>query len=127
MNQSLPSQLSLLSDPDAPTVGKYQRPGAAAPTQRLAALEAQPATGTWRRRVLTAIVARGEQGATDEELQDALGLNPSTERPRRVELVEGGWIEDSERRRPTRSGRYAVVWVLTSAGQQRVGQERRDS
>jgi hypothetical protein len=37
-------------------------------------------------------------------------MNPSTQRPRRVELVEGGWVEDSGERRPTRSGMDAVVW-----------------
>ena len=102
-----------LSDPDAPSIGKFQRPGGAAETQRLAAIEAYPATGTWRRRVLNAITAAGARGSTDEELQDLLRLNPSTQRPRRVELVEGGWIEDSGRRRRTRSGRDAVVWTLS--------------
>ena len=108
-----PEQLAwvLFRDPARDQVGKYQRPGAAAETQRRAAESVYPATGTWRRRVLNAIVAAGLRGATDEELQQALGMNPSTERPRRVELVEQGWIEDSGRRRPTRSGRFAVVWV----------------
>lgn len=108
-------QLSFLSDPDVPKIGKFQRPGDAAETQRLAALLAYPSTGTWRRRVLNAIAFAGEQGRTDEELQNQLNLNPSTQRPRRVELVEGGWVEDSERRRRTKSGRDAVVWIATEA------------
>lgn len=108
-------QLSLLSDPGQPSLGKFQAPGTAAETQRLAAVQAYPATGTWRRRVLAAVARAGERGMTDEELQDALHLNPSTERPRRVELVEGGWVEDSGRRRRTRSGRAAAVWMLTTA------------
>jgi hypothetical protein len=77
-------------------------------------------TGTCRRRVLEAIIFAGEEGATDEQLQRWLDLNPSTERPRRVELVEGGWIEDSSIRRATLSGRSAVVWTLTDAGLQAV-------
>ncbi len=96
-----------------PTIGKFQRPGDAAETQRQAAIAAYPATGTWRLRVLKAVVAAGEHGRTDEELQAELGLNPSTQRPRRVELVEGGLVADSGRRRLTRSGRLAVVWVAT--------------
>lgn len=105
-----------LLDPDRNTLGKFQRPGDAAETQRLAALEAYPATGSARRRVLNAIACTGNYGCTDEELQQRLGMNPSTQRPRRVELVEGGWIQDSERRRRTSSGRSAVVWVMTPAG-----------
>src|SRR5262245_31844963 len=109
-----------LPDPSTPGIGKFQRPGAAAETQREAALEAYPATGTWRRRVLVAIAETG--GATDEEIQHHLRLNPSTERPRRVELVERGWIEDSGIRRRTSSGRSAVVWALTSAARNQFAQ-----
>lgn len=117
-------QLNLLSDPAADTIGKFQRPGDAAPTQRVAAIEAYPATGSWRLRVLEAIV-ESRAGLTDEELQTMLRLNPSTERPRRVELVEGGWIEDSGTRRPTRSGRSAVVWALTERGREKSGGVRK--
>lgn len=105
-------QMSLLPDPGANLLGKFQRPGEAAATQLPAAVEAYPHTGTWRRRVLDAI-GRSPTGATDDEVQRWLDLNPSTERPRRVELVEMGWIEDSGERRQTRSGRSAVVWTLT--------------
>jgi hypothetical protein len=109
-------QLDLLSDPDRNVLGKFQRPGDAAETQQSAAVEAYPQSGTQRRKVLDFIAGRGNYGATDEEVQDFLVMNPSTQRPRRVELVEGGWIEDSERRRLTRSRRSAVVWVLTARG-----------
>jgi hypothetical protein len=48
-------------------------------------------------------------GATDEEMQLALGMNPSTQRPRRVELVRRGLVvEDGTRQ--TASGRMATVW-----------------
>ena len=104
------TQLQFLSDPSRNAVGKHQRPGDAAETQILSALEAYPASGTQRRAVLLFITDLG--GATDEEIQLGLGMNPSTQRPRRVELVEGGWIEDSGERRKTRSGRSAVVWTL---------------
>ena len=50
-------------------------------------------------------------GLTDEELQQRLEMNPSTQRPRRGELVALGLVVDSGRTRPTRSGRQATVWV----------------
>ncbi len=52
-------------------------------------------------------------GATDEEMQDCLDMNPSTQRPRRVELVEKGLVRDSGKTRKTKSGRSAVVWCAT--------------
>lgn len=106
------SALRELSDPDENHVGKYQRPGDAAETQREAAIFIYPRTGNGRRRVLDCI-ADSIDGATDEEVQDWLGMNPSTQRPRRVELVEGGWVCDSGLTRKTRSGTSAVVWALT--------------
>jgi hypothetical protein len=52
-------------------------------------------------------------GATDHEVQDQLDMNPSTQRPRRIELVKRGLVKDSGRRRPTHTGRKAVVWIAT--------------
>lgn len=112
-----------LSDPDADQLGKFQ--AGDHETQRLAALRAYPATGTARRLVLDEI-GGSLNGLTDEEIQESLHMNPSTQRPRRVELVEGGWIEDSTRRRLTSTKREAVVWVLTEAGRQQ-WQPRRGS
>jgi hypothetical protein len=68
-------------------------------TSRAAARGVTPRTGTQRRRVLDYISGRGDEGATDAELQDALHLNGNSERPRRIELVEAGLIVDSGRRR----------------------------
>ena len=50
------------------------------------------------------------QPATDEELANITSLSGNTCRPRRVELVELGLVEDSGLRRKTASGRNAVVW-----------------
>jgi predicted ArsR family transcriptional regulator len=50
------------------------------------------------------------EGATDEEIAEALSMNPSSARPRRVELVAAGIVEDSGFRRRTHSGRKATVW-----------------
>jgi len=90
-------------------VGKHQRTGQS-PTSRAAAVEAVPLTGSKRAAVYECIQRLG--GATDEQIQIVLGMNPSTQRPRRVELVDQGLIKDSGRMEPTRSGRKAVVWVV---------------
>lgn len=50
-------------------------------------------------------------GLTDEAIQGQLEMNPSTERPRRVELVALGLVVDSGRVGRTASGRSAVLWV----------------
>lgn len=50
------------------------------------------------------------EGATDEEIQRDLRMNGSTERPRRVELVELGLVRDSGGTGRTRSGGKATVW-----------------
>lgn len=78
-------------------------------TSREAAAKIEPSRHTLRRRVYDFIKQRG--GATDEEIQDALGMNPSTQRPRRIELVESALIRDSGTTRKTKANRRAVVWV----------------
>jgi hypothetical protein len=75
-----------------------------------AAEEAAEAAPTQRQRVLDELAAYSE-GLTDEELQMALPMNPSTERPRRIELVRMGLVADSGRTRRTMAGRQATVWV----------------
>ena len=64
-----------------------------------------------QRRIVFDLIAASDVGMTDEEIQSASGLSPSSQRPRRVELVDGGHIEDSGLRRKTKSGRNAIVWV----------------
>lgn len=104
-----------LSDPDKNTLGKFQGPEHGAPeTQRLAAIAIYPKTGTQRRDVLERIIAAGERGMTDEELHLVTGLKENSIRPRRDELVEGGWVVDSGQRRATRAGMAATVWVRSA-------------
>lgn len=80
-------------------------------TSEAAARAIEPAQGTLRYEVWQFIRSRGEKGATDEEMQNALAMNPSTQRPRRGELLKDGLIRESGLR-PTASGRKAVVWVV---------------
>ena len=91
--------------------GKVRRDAPA--TSSAAALAAEPVSGRTRQRVYACIRAAGAQGRTDQEIQTLLGMGESTERPRRGELVDSVHVEDSKRRRPTRSGYNAIVWVAT--------------
>ncbi len=71
----------------------------------------EPCSQTLRAYVLTHIRSMGDHGATDEAIQRALDMNPSTQRPRRIELVAAGLVRDSGQTRRTASGRSAVAWV----------------
>ncbi len=93
-----------LSLEDLPFVRDSETSEAAAESMKVDA-------ATLRGRVLEFIRASG--GATDEETQRGLSMNPSTQRPRRVELVERGLVRDGGKKRRTASGRFAVVWEVT--------------
>lgn len=55
-------------------------------------------------------------GATDEEIQSALGMKVQSETPRRGELVDAGLVRDSGRKRKTSSGATATVWEAVPGG-----------
>lgn len=65
---------------------------------------------TRRARVLAAL---REAPRTDEEICRVTGLRGSSVRPRRLELVHEGAVEDSGTVRATECGRPAIVWRLT--------------
>ncbi|MDY0169427.1 MAG: hypothetical protein RBS80_22985 [Thermoguttaceae bacterium] len=92
-------------------------PAVAAETRRESRQEIAPHTDDMRGEVLAALVTRGRRGATDEELARELSMRGDTERARRVELRDAGLVIDSGRRRPTSSGRRAVVWIAATADQ----------
>lgn len=81
------------------------------PTSRAAAAAIEPTRESLRERVYRWMVFMGTAGCTDEEGCLALNMNPSTYRPRRIELVERGAVLDSGATRRTSSGRQAVVWI----------------
>jgi hypothetical protein len=58
------------------------------------------------------ILNAGAHGATDDEIEYNTGLRHQTASARRRELVILGKIKDSGRRRLTRSGRRATVWIV---------------
>jgi transcription initiation factor IIE alpha subunit len=82
-------------------------------TSAIAADSLGPATlNAMQRRVLE-LLAATPNGLTDEEMQTRLSMNPSTQRPRRIELARRGLVVECGTRR-TVSGRMAVVWRFTS-------------
>lgn len=76
-----------------------------------AAAEAKADAGTLRGWVYRFVKGRGQDGATDHEIDQSLGRELYTLRPRRVELVKLGMLKDSGRTRTTKTGRQATVWV----------------
>ena len=80
-------------------------------TSRAAAESIKPALNSLQQAVLSYLRNRGDEGATDEEMQENIPLSQNCQRPRRVELCVSGHVCDSGRTRKARSGRQATVWV----------------
>lgn len=109
MNEPEGTQLPLWGNDGAPYVAGSITSQAAATWA-----DASGLVRTARAEVLRLLMDLG--GAyTDEQIAEALGMSPNTERPRRVELVRLGLVApDGEAL--TRSGRRAVRWRATVAG-----------
>jgi transcription initiation factor IIE alpha subunit len=72
-----------------------------------------PATLNALQRRVLALLETTPDGLTDEEMQTRLGMNPSTQRPRRIELARRGLVVECGTRR-TASGRNASVWRVAT-------------
>lgn len=73
----------------------------------------EPKAGTERHRVWSLLrsLSKGHAGLTDDDIQDALMMDASTERPRRVELVKLGLVEKNpDQTGVTKRGRKAALW-----------------
>lgn len=81
-------------------------------TSRQASQDIKDATASLRDRVFREIKDAHVVGATDDELEKVLDMRHQTCSARRRELVLLGYIVDSGRRRRTRSGRSAIVWIV---------------
>lgn len=77
-------------------------------TSRDAALSVYHQRGPMAQKVYDTI--RSHQPVTDERIADLTGMNPSTVRPRRVELLKAGLIRKAALKGRTRSGRAADQW-----------------
>jgi predicted HTH transcriptional regulator len=78
-------------------------------TSEAAAREIEPEASTLRAIVLAYI--QGARGATCDEIEQVLGMRHQTASARVRELVLHDFVADSGKRRHTRSGRNAVVWI----------------
>jgi hypothetical protein len=77
-------------------------------TSVAAAKQIAPVAGSLQAEVLDLLTVCGPM--TDQQMQDTLELDPSTQRPRRIELMHAGFVRDSGERGITISGRLAVKW-----------------
>lgn len=82
-------------------------------TSARAAARIAPRTGTQRAAILAYIVEH--DGATDYELASQLKMLPNSVRPRRGELVEGGYIQPAGRTRRHRGSDWEI-WAPTPDG-----------
>ena len=82
----------------------------AKPTSVLAALNALPKSGSKRRRIYEYLKQCG--GATDEEIERALGISGNTVRPTRGSLVKDKFVYATVIQRQTISGNWAIVWKV---------------
>jgi hypothetical protein len=94
-------------------------------TSRAAAERIKVGAETLRYAVLEAIVS-APKGLTDQEQQAQLNLDGSTQRPRRIELLALFLIQPIGER-TTESGRSAVVWGPTAAGEEVVRRKNRNA
>jgi hypothetical protein len=65
-----------------------------------------------RHEILAALHVREGLGATDQELERAIGRPGNTLRPGRVDLVKEGLVVDSGGWRFTEAKKPAKVWIL---------------
>lgn len=82
------------------------------PTSRIAAKLAKTFAASQQEQVFSFIEQAGERGATDQEIETALGIAGNSVRPRRRKLVELGRVKESGNLRLTNSNSPAVVWVV---------------
>lgn len=83
-------------------------------TSHAAAQSMEPVIKDVRKRI-AAFIAERPSGATDDEIEAALGFKHQTASAARRGLVIAGLVRDSGHVRKTRSGRNATVWVIPKA------------
>ena len=82
-------------------------------TSREAALSMLPAAGTIQRAILELFEAVGDEGLTDDEIEVELDLKHQTASAQRRALELATFVRKTNRRRLTRSGRAAGVYVVS--------------
>lgn len=88
-------------------------------TSQKAAMAIRVKSGTQRAAVLLHLLddhVAGLIGSCDELISAVTGLGPSSERPRRVELVRMGLVEPTGKTVRTSTGYDAMTWRCTEEG-----------
>ncbi len=78
-------------------------------TSERAAQQIAGGADSLRRKVLAIIQRQGP--ISDDDGMMCTGMNPSTYRPRRIELCKLGLVRDSGLQGKTRSGRACTLWI----------------
>lgn len=115
-----------LPDPGKPGHRKSHRHGHA--TEVKAALSL-PKDDTQKKQVLGVFIAdyrAGGIGLIDEDLVARSGLVFGSAGPRRLNLVEEGWLRASQHPGRTSKNKDAIRWELTPAALKKLGMKERD-
>lgn len=75
-----------------------------------------PRRSSKREAVLRVIARAGNKGVTDDEMLAKLLMGLFDLQRARIELIEGGFVQDACTRRKTAFGDEAIVWRLTDYG-----------
>ncbi len=110
-----------LFDNDQPDKPPPKLPHNGSVTSRQAAELARPFAAQQQEQVFQAIAQSGANGMTDQEVEDSLGIAGNSVRPRRMALWKAGRVKDSGNLRLTKSGRSAVVWIVTPPHENKPG------
>ncbi len=109
------------------------RPGSARSgdpeTSHAAARAIRTRSGSQRHQILAELALAGDEGATDPELQERLVMVDSSQRTRRNELRQAGYVQEATvpltddgpdrvtvTRPRTLTGQQCIVWVITDLG-----------
>ena len=85
-------------------------------TSQQAALSVADVAPNQRMRIFEFVARQGIKGCNRDEIARALELTTQTVSPRVNELVRLGLLLETDQRRPTRSGRAAVVLIASKRG-----------
>ena len=99
--------------PPEPAYPLFTPPANRSATSQAAAVAIAPYAPCQRERILVALHAAGDHGATNEELAGQLGIRLSSVAARRRELVIAGKARVTDQTRLTETGTAAAVVVAT--------------
>ncbi len=80
-------------------------------TSEIAARMAEGFAVNYQNRIYAFLRDCGSDGATDQQIQDDLGIDGNSERPARRQMEKDRRVKRTTRWRYTRAMRPAIVWV----------------